>query len=99
MRIGKPEKVTEEPKPVRTPIKFPEREPAREPVPEREKVPVRVGSLEEAFDTVGYEEFEARCPECGRPLYEVDTEEGLALTCPKHGGLELLSTSGFKGRL
>ncbi len=97
MRIGKPQKVTEEPKPHSIPV-TPEKVPTREPVPVRRveptREPVKVGAMPWESHMHSFE-FDAECPDCGRVLIEDETDEGLVLKCPTHGGLVLTEIAGL----
>ena len=93
MNIGKPVKVTEEPRPIRLPEINPRREPAR--IPEREPVavparrvavpgPARTFPGGEIFSTIASSSLPDSCPRCGRELEESGIFDFI-LSCPKHG--------------
>jgi hypothetical protein len=74
MNIGEPLKVIYVPVPEREPIREPSKEPIREPIREPVKTP---------------KEYLPTCPKCGRPIHEIEMENGIGLQCSKHGCFEI----------
>lgn len=98
MNIGEPQKVTEEPRPIRAPRFVPQpRVPERERFPEREKVPIGVPrrAPERAPErqkeaSISFSEGLNSCPYCSSDLVEKEMDYGTFLACPKHGLLEVV---------
>ncbi len=91
MEIGKPQKVTVEPKPIRAPqfVPPPKRIPM-EPWPEREKVPVgptRRSPERQKEAEISFSVSLSECPYCSRDLGIEEGEWGNMLVCPRHGVL------------
>jgi len=96
MNIGKPVKVTEEPKPVKAPEIKPRRvepTPKHDPfepfyvpvrVPARPSEPSKTFPAKEVWDVITTQEVPSQCYKCGRTLKDLDTFN-LMLECPKHG--------------
>lgn len=90
MDIGKPEKVTEEPRPIRAPV-IPFTIPTRQPdlVPIRKGVPWTTIPNKYApgrtFDDILQKsEIPSKCPKCGSKLEEAGMFN-FTLICPRHG--------------